>query len=104
MPDTVRLMKALRLLNELRKQAPEMTPNEAVILLSIARRPSASQMDIRAETGLSRAVVSRHVDHLSRKGGRGFVMVRVSPMDRRSDWLVLTAAGEAFVEKLTGFL
>ena len=104
MPRTVRLLKSLRLLNVLRAQKPEMTPNEAVVLLSIARRPSSSQADVRAATGLSKAVVSRHVEYLSGKEGRGLVIARVSPLDRRSDWLVLTPAGEAFVEELTGFL
>jgi DNA-binding MarR family transcriptional regulator len=95
------LPKALRFLNELRTQSPEMTVNEAAILLLIARNPSLSQGDVRAETGLSASAVSRNVGNLCT---RELVIARESPMDRRYDWLALTSVGEAFVRRLTGVL
>lgn len=95
------LPKALCLLNEIRAQSPEMSVNEAAILLLIARSPSLSQGDVRSKTGLSASAVSRNVANLC---ARELVIARESPMDRRYDWLVLTSVGEAFVKKLMGFL
>lgn len=95
------LPNALGFVNELRAQSPEMTVNEAAILLLIARSPSLSQGDVRAQTGLSAAAVSRNVANLC---ARELIIARESPMDRRYDWLVLTSVGEAFVKRLVGRL
>lgn len=95
------LSKALRLLNELRAQSPEMSVNEAAILLLIARSPSLPQAEVCTQTGLSKSAVSRNVRSLC---ARELIVSRESPMDRRYDWLALTSGGEAFVRRLTGVL
>lgn len=104
MQHSTSIAKAVRIIRELRQQSPEISLLEAHVLLTVARHPGISQNAVCVETGLSKSCISRHVDALSERKGRGFVQAVPTLEDRRINELSLTTAGKAFVAGLTGFL
>ncbi|WP_173046609.1 MarR family transcriptional regulator [Bosea sp. ANAM02] len=104
MQQSTSITKAVRLVRELRQLTPEMSLLEAHVLLTVARHPGINQSAVCVETGLSKSCISRHVDSLGERKGRGLVRASTMLQDRRLSELHLTAAGKAFVEEITGFL
>ncbi|MCV9936117.1 MarR family transcriptional regulator [Boseaceae bacterium BT-24-1] len=104
MQQSTSITKAVRLVRELRQLSPEMSLLEAHVLLTVARHPGISQNAICVETGLSKSCISRHVDALGERKGRGLVRASPTLEDRRLNELRLTEAGKAFVGEITGFL
>lgn len=87
----------------LRAVYPDMTLNQAIILLAIADGRATTQRDLMELTGLSDATASRIVGFLSDYGRRGALPLRLVdlhdvPHDRRIKVVRLNAKGRALVE------
>ena len=104
MTPSIPITKALRLLQELRRVEPPMHSSEAEVLFLVARRPGITQREAMIETGMSKSAISRHIEALGDREGRGYVVAREGLLDRRFHALHLTETGAAFVRGLTAFL
>ncbi len=76
---------------------PDVTPGRFGVLSLIAANPGLSQAELGAGLGIDRSTIVGLVDHLE---GRGFVVRKPAPHDRRTYALELTDAGRAFQKKL----
>ncbi len=94
------ISKAISLLEELRNIDAEMPTPAMLVLLLIAQKPGICQRDLVSLMGIGKSSVSRYVDLLSERGGKGLISARQSMMDRRYTVLTLTPAGDRAVRQV----
>lgn len=75
----------------------DISPGRFGVLVLISANPGLTQSRLAAATQLDRSTMVAVIDQLE---GRGLVERRASPTDRRSNALVLTAAGESLLKQL----
>jgi DNA-binding MarR family transcriptional regulator len=75
----------------------DVSPGRFGVLVLIAANPGMTQSLLAAATQLDRSTMVAVIDQLE---SRGLVERRASPTDRRSNALVLTAAGEKLLKQL----
>lgn len=94
------ISKAIGVLEELRKIDSDMPTPAALALLLVAQKPGICQRDLVSLMGAGKSSVSRYVDMLSDRGGKGFISARQGMVDRRYTVLTLTAEGDRVVRRL----
>jgi DNA-binding MarR family transcriptional regulator len=75
----------------------EATPGQFGVLMLIRENAGLSQSELGAALGIDRSTMVAVIDRLQ---ARGLVVRAVSPRDRRSYALQLSAAGDALVERM----
>jgi DNA-binding MarR family transcriptional regulator len=98
--NTAPISKAIGILEELRKIDSDMPTPAGLALLFVAQKPGICQRDLVSLMGTGKSSVSRYVDMLSDRGGKGFISARQGMVDRRYTVLTLTAEGDRVVRRV----
>lgn len=106
MQDDMTVLRRLTdVFEELRKVHPDMTLNQALVLIRTAMKPGITQREIMRDVGLADSTASRIIAILSNIGNRGtgpfeLVSLKEAIEDRRQKHITLTHKGRQVVASI----